>query len=188
MISFIKKFNELKPIPPDIERELVTKIQVLHKRKGDFLYRENQFPNSVYLITKGYLRTFYYRNGKEKNTSFVFENKFFGSTASVFLNQPATDNAQFLEDSTVEFIFHNDLIELYEKHPAMETYRRKVAEEYCIFLEEKIRIAENTASNKYKILVEKYPEILQRVNLQHIANLLNITPETLSRIRGNIIF
>ncbi|MDF0707409.1 Crp/Fnr family transcriptional regulator [Muricauda sp. 334s03] len=188
MTSFIKKFNELKPVPLEIEREISSKIRVLHKRKGDFLYRENQFPDSVYLITKGCLRTFYHKNGKEKNTSIILENIIFGSTASVFFNQPAIDNAQFLEHSTIELIPNKDLTVLYEKYPEMETYRRKVAEEYCIFLEEKIRIMENTASNKYKILVERYPEILQRVSLQHIANLLNITQETLSRIRVNTFF
>ena len=188
MISFIDNLKALRPMTPEIEREVLSKIHVLDKKKGDFLYKENQFPNSVYLITKGCLRTFYCKKGKEKNTSFVFEGTLFGSTASVYLNQPATDNAQFMEDSTVEFIFHRDLIGLYEKYPEMETYRRKVAEEYCLYLEERIRITENTAANKYKIIVERYPEVLQRVSLQHIANLLNISQETLSRIRSSIIF
>lgn len=188
MISFINNLKVLKPMSWELEKEILSRIQVLHKKKGDFLYKENQFPDSVYLLTKGYLRTFYHKKGREKNTAFVFENIFFGSTASVFFNQPATDNAQFLEDSTVEFIFHKDLIELYEKYPNMEIYRRKIAEEYCHFLEEKIRIIENTAPNKYKMILERYPEVLQRVSLQHLANLLNISQETLSRVRKNIRF
>ena len=77
MIGFINKFKEYKAMSPIIEKELLSKIKVLHKRKGDFLYRENQFPNSVYLITKGCLRTFYHKNGKEKNTMFIFENLIF---------------------------------------------------------------------------------------------------------------
>ena len=186
MTGFLNKLKTLRPMPPEIEREILSKIQVLDKKKGDFLYKENQFPSSVYLLTKGCLRTFYNKKGKEKNTSFVFENTFFSSTASAFLKQPASDNAQFMEDSTVEFIFHKDLAELFEKYPEMETYRRKIADEYCLYLEEKIKITENTAANKYKIIVERYPEILQRVSLKHIANLLNISPETLSRIRSNV--
>lgn len=188
MIGFINKFKEYKAMSPIIEKELLSKIKVLHKRKGDFLYRENQFPNSVYLITKGCLRTFYHKNGKEKNTMFIFENLIFGSTSSVFLELPSIDNAQFLEDSTIEYVYHPDLAALYNKYTEMETYRRKIAEEYCIFLEEKIRLTENTATDKYRIIVERFPHILQRVSLQDIANLLNISQETLSRIRANIRF
>ena len=173
---------------PELEEEISSKISVIHKKKGEFLYKENQIPSSIYLIRKGCLRTFYYRREKEKNTLFIFENISFSSSASVFLNQPATENAQFLEDSTVESILQKDLFELYEKYPDMETYRRKITEEYCLLLEEKIKLLENTALNKYKIILEKYPEILQRVSLHHIASLLNISKETLSRIRGSIRF
>ena len=119
---------------------------------------------------------------------FIFENLIFGSTSSVFLELPSIDSAQFLEDSTIEYVYHPDLVALYNKYTEMETYRRKIAEEYCIFLEEKIRLTENTATDKYRIIVERFPHILQRVSLQDIANLLNISQETLSRIRANIRF
>lgn len=36
---------------------------------------------------------------------------------------------------------------------------------------------------RYRSLVDDFPDILQRVNLGHIASYLGITQETLSRIR-----
>jgi hypothetical protein len=39
------------------------------------------------------------------------------------------------------------------------------------------------AKDRYENLLNKYPEIFQRVPLYHIANYLGIAPKSLSRIR-----
>ncbi|MFT4536532.1 MAG: CRP-like cAMP-binding protein [Saprospiraceae bacterium] len=42
----------------------------------------------------------------------------------------------------------------------------------------------HTAHERYKNLLKKQPQILQRVPLKHISSYLGITQETLSRIRA----
>ena len=42
----------------------------------------------------------------------------------------------------------------------------------------------HTAQERYAILMNTRPELLQRVPLKHLASFLSVTPETLSRIRG----
>ncbi len=44
-----------------------------------------------------------------------------------------------------------------------------------------------TPIEKYKYLMQERPEILQQFPLRHIASYLNITPETLSRVRRKYI-
>ncbi|NBO61806.1 MAG: Crp/Fnr family transcriptional regulator, partial [Flavobacteriia bacterium] len=41
-----------------------------------------------------------------------------------------------------------------------------------------------SATQRYEKLLAQYPSISQRISLGHIASYLNITQETLSRIRG----
>ena len=41
----------------------------------------------------------------------------------------------------------------------------------------------STAKERYDRLLEMYPEILQLANLGHIASMLGINQETLSRVR-----
>jgi len=61
---------------------------------------------------------------------------------------------------------------------------RKMAEEMCIILEERITSLHiESAEERYRSLIDDFPDILQRVNLGHIASYLGITQETLSRIR-----
>jgi CRP-like cAMP-binding protein len=42
-----------------------------------------------------------------------------------------------------------------------------------------------SALERYKIMIKKYPQIMQKVKLGQIASYLGISPETLSRVRGN---
>ena len=41
-----------------------------------------------------------------------------------------------------------------------------------------------TAQDRYRLMLEKYPEILRRAPLNQIASFLQMTPETLSRVRA----
>lgn len=60
-----------------------------------------------------------------------------------------------------------------------------VIEEYAQFLEEKIYFSQMMNSiDKYLILLDKEPQLFQRIPLTYIASFLGITRETLSRLRA----
>jgi len=43
-----------------------------------------------------------------------------------------------------------------------------------------------TAVEKYDYLLKNFPEMIQRAKLKHIASLMDVSQETLSRIRASI--
>lgn len=43
----------------------------------------------------------------------------------------------------------------------------------------------NTSSDRYQYILEKKPELIYRIPFTHLASCINITGETLSRIRNN---
>ncbi|MNT31037.1 hypothetical protein D3C72_1668590 [compost metagenome] len=54
----------------------------------------------------------------------------------------------------------------------------------CVILEDRITsLHTETAIERYQSLIKKQPNLLNRINLGHIASYLGITAETLSRIR-----
>jgi hypothetical protein len=60
-----------------------------------------------------------------------------------------------------------------------------IVEEYALFLEEKAFYLQMTDSmEKYRILLETAPELLQRVPLTYLSSFLGMSRETLSRIRA----
>ncbi len=41
-------------------------------------------------------------------------------------------------------------------------------------------------NNVNQYILKEYPEIFQKAAIKHIASFLNITPQSLSRIRGSL--
>jgi hypothetical protein len=60
-----------------------------------------------------------------------------------------------------------------------------IIEEYAFFLEDKIYFSQMMSSiDKYLILLDKEPQIFQRIPLTYIASYIGISRETLSRLRA----
>lgn len=100
------------------------------------------------------------------------------------MNKPSFENLQFLEDSEIYAISADDLNDLYRIYPELNLIGRKIAEELCVLLEERsISLHTESAIERYHSLIRQQPNLLNRINLGHIASFLGITQEILSHIR-----
>ncbi len=184
MNPLINKFKEYGNLPPDVEEALCKYVHRQSRPKGDFFLKQGQIASSLFLIETGLVRSYYIKDGREINSWFGFENIILGSAFPVFYDKPSYENIQFLEPSTYYYIASKDLNELYKKFPQMNTIGRKMAEEYCVILEERIgSLQTENAEQRYQSLLKFQPDATQRISLGHIASYLGITQETLSRIR-----
>jgi len=181
LISTLKKYGSLTP---EIENEINKRAHYISKQKNDFFLKQGQVTTSLFVMEKGLIRAFFTKDDKEYNTWFAKEGEMISSILPLYANKPSIENIQFLEDATGYLISINDLNALYKKYPQMETIGRKIAEELCIILEERITsLHTESAEERYHTLIKQYPHLLQRLSLGHIASFLGITQETLSRIR-----
>ncbi|PLK43956.1 Crp/Fnr family transcriptional regulator [Emticicia sp. TH156] len=184
MNPLIKKFKEYGTIPKKIEEELIKSIRSKTKQKGEFFLKSGQIVSSLFLIETGLVRSYYIKDDREINSWFGFENVILGAVYPLFYSQPATENIQFLETSTYHYISSEDLNNLYNKYQEMNTIGRKMAEEYCVILEQRISsLQTESAEQRYNSLLTFQPGAIQRISLGHIASYLGISQETLSRIR-----
>ncbi len=184
MNPLIKKFKEYGNVSPEIEEELAKCIKSQTKQKGDFFLKQGQIVSSLFLIETGLVRSYYIKDDREINSWFGFENIILGAVLPLFYNQPTNENIQFIETSTYYYISSKDLNEFYQNYQEMNTIGRKMAEEYCVILEQRISsLQTESAEQRYNSLLKYQPDAIQRVSLGHIASYLGITQETLSRIR-----
>lgn len=184
LIEYFKKYGGLDS---DTENELNSKIIRIVKQKDDYFLKKGQVVSGIGIIQEGCARAYKLKNDTEICTWLSFENDIITSTLPLSFNQPSLENIQFLELSVIYFISKDDLNELYAHSPVMNIIGRKFAEEYCRMLEERINsLQTESAEQRYKSLINKQPQVLQRVALGYIASYLGITQETLSRIRKKI--
>ena len=83
---------------------------------------------------------------------------------------------------------HSDLQSLYVESLVWNTIGRRWAEQYMLLMAERTHFHKlNSAEDKYRYFMERFPQTLQMVSQRHIAAFLHIRPETLSRLRGKRI-
>jgi hypothetical protein len=90
-----------------------------------------------------------------------------------------------LKDAELFLIKKKELMVLYNNHQNIESLGRIMAEQVAL---RTIEIAMSLSSDKPQERVEKFiiqrPELFQEVPQRYLANLLGISPESLSRIRA----
>lgn len=153
--------------------------------RGAYLATEGSVCGHVYFLERGSLRGYYNVDGKEITHWFAFENHFVTSFFSFVTRQPGMENIQLLEETTLWALSYDSLQSLYTRHAEIERLGRIMHERYYVMLEERFMANHfKEARERYEWLVTNHPHILQRVPLGYIASYLNMSPETLSRIRA----
>lgn len=184
MNHLITKLKAYGNISPEAGQALAKGINSHSKKKSSHFLKQGQVISSLFIIEKGLARAYFNNKGKEVNSWFVTEGIIAGSILPLYNQKPSFESIQFLEDSVIHSISADALEELYREFPELNLIGRKVAEELCTILEERIiSLHVESAEERYHALISGYPNLLQRVNLGHIASYLGITQETLSRIR-----
>ena len=153
--------------------------------KNEYLLSEGKICRHLYFLQQGALRGYYNLDGKEITYWFGFENDFVTSFHSFITHEPSVENIQLLEGSVLWAITKEKLTALFNQFQEIERLVRIIQEKYYIRLEERFVNAQfKTATERYELLLQQSPHILERVPLGHIASYLGISQETLSRIRS----
>jgi len=174
-----------------LREESLPKLLPLLKKvnfpKGHMLIKAGRIERSVYFIEQGIARAFCYKDDKEVNFWIGSESNILLSYNSLFLNKPGYENIELLENSVLYKVSDSVLLNLYHTDLEMANWGRKLAESELIKLEESfINRQFKTAKECYEDFIKSSPDILQRVQLGHIASFLGISQVTLSRIRAEI--
>jgi CRP-like cAMP-binding protein len=106
---------------------------------------------------------------------------------SFLTNEPSKYNIEAMEDCELLLITKPSWDTMLDKVPALERYFRILIQNSLIATQQRLMgsISE-TAQEKYTKLINNFPGCLHRVPQHMIASYLGITPETLSRIRGQM--
>ena len=157
-------------------------------QKGEVILKEGDVCKCIYWVVKGLVRQYYYKNGKELTEYMAAENTIFMSIESLFKEQPSSQQIQALEP-TVIFALPKDRLE----HEAVRNVNiqmlyRKILEESLILSQihaDMLRF--ESAQERYAKLVKRSPQLVLRAPLVYIASYLQMTPETLSRVRTSAL-
>ncbi len=152
--------------------------------KGDELLKEGEVCKHIFWIVKGLVRQYYFKNNKEMTEYMVVENSIMMSIESLFKEQPSKQMMQALEPTLVYAIPKAELEAVAMRSVNIQILYRKILEESLIISQQRADMLRfESAQDRYHKLVKRAPQLVLRAPLVYIANYLQMTPETLSRVR-----
>jgi len=156
--------------------------------KDEIILEIGQISQYLYIIEKGMLRQFYYKNGKDISEHFSSEGEVVFCIESLFLKQPTDLLIETIEPSTVHLLSYKDFKQLCDECADINHLYQNFMEFDLIVSQRKADSWRfENARERYERFCREYPEAARRASIAHIASYLLMTPETLSRVRAGVM-
>src|SRR5574344_1684487 len=180
-----RRYRTLTPEELDTMERLLVPMRY---SKGDIILKEGETCKYIYFITKGLVRQFYFKNGREVTEYLTYENNIVMCIESLFKEQPTRLQIEALEQTVIYGLPRKQLEDEAFKNINIEILYRKILEESLIISQIHADLVRfETAQERYRRLMQLQPELFLRAPLVYIASYLQMTPETLSRVRASAV-
>lgn len=157
------------------------------KKKGDFLLQEGELATQFWFMEEGIARQYFYKDGEEVTNDLFFPCEFVDAYATSALELPSKVNIQLVTDAVVRGIDYETLLGMEMQYPILGLAERLVIACNVHWLEERLHDMQHcTAAERYNRLLEKQPHLIKKIPLSYIASYLNVSIETLSRVRAGL--
>ena len=196
--------KELNNSTRDIARELARKYSTMtHDEldilesvlvpmkfaKGEIILKEGDVCEHVYYVERGLTRQFYFKNGKELTEHIGVEHSIVMCIESLFMEKPTHLQLEALEPTLIYAMPKRKLEEVALHNVNIQILFRKILEESLIISQvhaDMLRF--ETAQDRYLKLCKLSPQVVLRAPLVYVASYLQMTPETLSRVRAASLY
>lgn len=183
LIRYINSYAPLNEAAVDALKKLVV---VEEYSKNDFILQPGQRCNKIWYLNKGMVRKFHLHDGNDITIWIHTENEFITSLQSYAQNLPSEEYLQACEDTLLIGLTRESSAKL-SVFQQFVTFSNKLMEQQFVQIDRHTReFNQRDARGKYEFLREIVPEVVKRAKLGHIASMIGITRETLSRIRNQV--
>ena len=158
-------------------------------RTEEYFQEFGKIANKIVFVEIGVLRVIGTDEKKDDVTKyFVRENQFFADMISYYSAQPATDGIQAVMPCKIFWIYFSAFEKLYAEIPNLNIFFKSISESTLLNkIKDNDFLNFGNAKTKYNEFVRRYPALALQVPQQYIASYLKITPQSLSRIRNELV-
>lgn len=172
-------------------QKFVAALKIRHVKKKKNLLSEGDSGNYMFYVNEGLFRNYIFdEQGNEHTTDLISQHNWFGDAEAFLSRQAAGINIEAIEDSQVFALSYEDLHRFYDEIPMFERAVRKIIERYFIKALQrarKVNRAGYSAQERYREFLRSQPKLGNRVPAIYLSSYLGITPETLSRLRSQVV-
>lgn len=168
-------------------QKILAMFETTEIKKGDYFLAAGNVCRKMAFIKSGYLRMFDIADGKEITLWIGSSGKFITSLSSFVFQTNSIWNIQALTDSVLHVITREKHFQLSEMEPKwLEFDNLLLARSFALLEQGAFAHLHTTAQERFDALMKNEPDLFLNVPQQHIASMLGIAPESLSRLRKNL--
>ena len=160
-------------------------------RKGDQLEREGDPARWFAFVTEGCFKyvTHGISDDSEHITWFSFQGEYVVDYPTFLYGRPSQTTIEAMMPSRVIRVTGQQLEQFFDQSKETMKLRAIIAEHILFqFRSRYLDLHCTTARERYEMLMQRCPGIVDHLALQDIASFLNVTPQTISKIRKEITF
>lgn len=183
LVNFLKKcvefdYAELNSIVPLFKEKQV--------KRNEIIIASGDVCNEFYFVGKGCLRVFFLNSkGNEKTNHIALENTIISAMSSFITQKPSYEMVDALEDSELLVINRKDFYDLVGSSRTWGAFYRLTLETAYLTKVQRIESRVTlTARERFNLVLRENPEFFQRVSNRILASYIDVTQETLSRMKS----
>ena len=179
-----RRYCRLEPESIDVLAELLIPQKYL---RGEIILHEGEECKCMYYVERGMVRQYYYKNGKDVTEHFSYEGRIVMCIESLLTHTPSKLIVEALETTILYALPRKTLFAAIDSCAELGILYRKITEHALISSQHHAdAVRFENAQERYERLLREKPEIVLRAPMVHIASFLQMTPETLSRVRSSL--
>lgn len=177
-------FNHLGITNEKKIREAVELFKPSIYKKGQLFLQQEQVAGHIGLILKGSVELFYTDQDRQQVLFCFTEEDFFTDLKSFLYQVPSKINIEFVENSIVLEVSHEDFKKFLSANPEFGEMFIKIMTNVITTINQHNLMLKMPTKGRYSKLLRLRPHLLNKFPLRTIASFLGVKQETLSRIRG----
>lgn len=176
------------PVTDHDLKTIVSCFKPLTPQRNETLVSQGQPGQRMFFINRGAVRIYFINEqGQEATRYLAFEGQFATTLLSFITDTPSLEYIQALEQTELVYITRTDFYRLLETIPTWDKFYRHYLEiAYVTNTNRLMSFLTLDAKERYLQLLRESPEAVQRLPNKIVASYLNISQETLSRLKSKV--
>jgi CRP-like cAMP-binding protein len=180
-----QSFDKYFDAPIEVWKSFVDLCEEVEFEKNEVIKPNGQTEKNAYFILEGACGVFLWKENNFVCLDIVLENNFFADHMSLITEQPSPLETVAIEKTIALKISASNIAKLKKSPFGNILFLLGAENSFVEKQQQQIDLLTKTAEQRYQELMNKNPEIINRIAQKHIASYLGITTQSLSRIRNN---
>lgn len=168
------------------EAVVLSKLRPVKLKRREHLLKQGTVARDLAFVIEGCLRAYALDDNEfEHILQFAPAGWWISDMSSVISRRDSLLNVDAIKPSEILLLSREDQLSLFDDVPKLERYFRVLTENGLV--SSRMRLIENlslTARQRYQRFCQTYPNLINEIPQKYIASFIGVTPEFLSKIRG----